>query len=111
MSFEFRANPNLKKEINKTVQDTLSRLKGSDFEITSSVHAIFVCDSDVVFVTFLIDGTQAGDKFSFTRAQSHDLGQRIMETGTWDEFPVNNISVEALKHFGQRLRDYGKNGC
>jgi hypothetical protein len=31
MSFEFRVNPNLKKEINKTVQDTLSRLKRERF--------------------------------------------------------------------------------
>jgi hypothetical protein len=111
MSFELRINPNLKEEINKAVQDTLDRLKGSDFKITSSLHAVFVCDCNVVVVTFVMDGTQAGDRFSFTRAQADDLGQRIMQTGTWDEFPFNGIPVEALKNFGQRLRDYGKNGC
>jgi|HubBroStandDraft_6_1064221.scaffolds.fasta_scaffold2963729_1 hypothetical protein len=111
MSFEFRVNPNLKKEINTAVQDTLSRLKGSDFEITTSLHAVFVCDSNVVVVTFVMDGTKAEHRFSFTRSQADDLGQRITETGTWDEFPFSGISVEALKNFGRRLRDYGKSGC
>jgi hypothetical protein len=106
-----RINPNLKEEINKAVQDTLRRLKGSDFEITSSLHAVFVCDCDVVVVTFVTDGTQAGNRFSLTRAQADELGQQIMETGKWDEFPFDDIPVEALKNFGRRLRDYGKDGC
>src|SRR6267378_2118506 len=100
MSFELRINPNLKEEINRVVQDTLGRMKGSDFEITSSLHAVFVCDGNVVVVTFVLDGTQAGDRFSFTRAQADDLGQRIVETGTWGEFPFNGIPIEALKNFG-----------
>jgi hypothetical protein len=111
MSSEVRINPNLKEQINRVVQDTLGRMKGSDFEITNSLHAIFGCDGNVVLVTFVLDGEQAGERFSFTRAQADDLGQRIMETGTWDEFQFDGIPIEALKNFGQRLRDYGKNGC
>ena len=105
MSFEFRINPNLKEEVNKAVQDTLDRLKGSDFTITDSLHAVFVCDGSVVLVTFVMNGEQAGDRLSFTRAEAADLGQRIVETGTWNEFRFSGIPIEALKNFGQRLRD------
>ncbi len=111
MSFEFRINPNLKDEINKAVQDTMGRLKGSDFTITDSLHAFFACDGNVVFVTFVMEGAQVGDRLSFTRAQAADLGQQIVEKGTWNEFRFSGIPLDAFKNFGQRLRDYGQNGC
>lgn len=111
MSFEFRMNPNLREEVNKAVQDTLERLRSSDLEMTSWMHAVFVCDGSVVEVTFVMNGEQAGERFSFTRAEAVDLGQRIMETGTWHEFPISGVPLEALANFGQRLRDYGQNGC
>lgn len=111
MSFELRLNPNLRSEINQKVQETVERLKGSDFTVTDSLHAAFVCDGNVVQVTFIGEGQQVGERFEFTRSKAADLGNRIIENGSWDEFPVSGISVQALRNFGQRLRDYGLNGC
>jgi hypothetical protein len=110
MSFEFHLNPNLRSEINQKVQDTLGRLKGTDFTITSSLHSAFVCDGSEVQVTFVSEGEQVGERLNFTRSEAADLGQKIFENGSWDEFPVSGISVGALRNFGQRLRDYGLNG-
>ena len=109
MTFQFRPNPNLKSALNQMVRETLERC--SDFSITDSLHALFVCDGKVVLVSFVNEGKQVGEKFSFPIAEAANLGQQIMNSGTWDEFPVSGISVDGLKAFGQRLRDYGLNGC
>jgi|SRR5690348_1836991 hypothetical protein len=110
MSFEFRLNPNLRPEIKQKVQDTLDRMKGSDFTITDSLHAIFACDGNFIFVTFVSDGKQVGERFSFARSQAANLGQQLIESGSWNDFPFSGIPVDDLKNFGQRLRDYGLNG-
>jgi hypothetical protein len=62
-------------------------------------------------VTFVTEGEQVGERFNFTRSEAADLGQKIIQDGSWEKFPFSGISVEALRSFGQRLRDYGLNGC
>lgn len=59
-------------------------MSGSDLKLTESIH---------------------------TLEEAADLGEPILETATWDEFPIGGISTSGLRSFGQRLRDYGINGC
>src|SRR5216683_1298560 len=104
MTAQFRPNPNATSQINEAIQKTLERMKGSDFSITDSLHFVFACDGKVVLGRFVHEGQEMGEKFSFTLSEAADLGQRIMEGGSWDKFPVSGISVDRVKALGQRLR-------
>jgi hypothetical protein len=61
---------------------------------------------------YFVHADQAvGKNFLYTLEEAANLGERILKTGTWAEFPVSDISTSALRAFGQRLRDYGINCC
>jgi hypothetical protein len=86
-------------------------MSGSDFKLTESVRAVFTCERGTVQF-YLVDAEKyVGKRFLYTLEEAAALGERIFKTGTWDEFPVSGISTSALRAFGQRLRDYGINGC
>jgi hypothetical protein len=47
---------------------------------------------------------------TYTQEEAVALGNRIIESGSWDEFPVSGVPVDAVKDFGHRLRQYGLHG-
>jgi hypothetical protein len=86
-------------------------MSGSDFKLTESVHTVFACERGTVEFYFLVANKQVGKSFLYTLEEAAQLGEQIFTTGAWGEFPVSGISAEELSSFGQRLRDYGVNGC
>lgn len=86
-------------------------MSGSDFRITISTRAVFLCASGTVQFQILLNDNQVGKTFRYNLEEAAALGALIMKTGSWEEFPVKGISTSDLKGFGQRLRDYGINGC
>ena len=86
-------------------------MSGSDFRLTESVRAVFTCERGTVQFYFVDAHKDVGKSFLYTLKEAADLGAQILKTGTWDEFPVTGISASALRSFGQRLQDYGINGC
>jgi hypothetical protein len=86
-------------------------VSGSDFKVTESTRAVFTCERGTVQFYFVDAGKDVGKRFFYTLEEAADLGERILQTGTWEEFPVSRITPSELRNFGQRLRDYGINGC
>jgi hypothetical protein len=86
-------------------------MSGSDFKLTESTRAVFTCERGTVQFYFVDADKDVGKRFLYTLEEAAELGERILETGTWNEFPIGGISTSGLRSFGQRLRDYGINGC
>ena len=88
-------------------------MTGSDLSITEngSVRAHFQCDGCVVSVDFYYDEEAVGTHDVYTLAEAVEVGRRVAESGIYENFPVSGISLEDLKGFGTRLRQYGENGC
>jgi hypothetical protein len=86
-------------------------MSASSFEISRSTDAVFSCEGPLVTVYFKCEGELVGRTFTFSRGEAAKFGTNIKTTGIWDEFPVSGISIDAVKAFGGRLRDYGLNGC
>jgi hypothetical protein len=86
-------------------------MSGSDFKLTESARAIFACERGTVQFYFVESDKDVGKRFLYTLEEAAKLGERIVKTGTWEEFPVIGISTSQLRSFGERLRDYGINGC
>ena len=86
-------------------------MSGSDFRITISTRAVFLCASGVVQFQILLNDKQVGKTFLYNLEEAAVLGGSIMKTGKWEEFPVRGISTDGLKSFGQRLRDFAINEC
>ena len=86
-------------------------MSGSDFKLTESLRAVFTYERGTVQFYFVDDGKYLGKVFLYTLLEAADLGEQILNSGTWDEFPVSRISTSELRSFGERLRDYGINGC
>jgi hypothetical protein len=86
-------------------------VSSNDFRLTESTRAVFTCERGTVQFYFVDADKDVGKRFLYTLEEAADLGERIVRTGTWEEFPVSGISTSDLRSFGQRLRDYGINGC
>ncbi|HZU30081.1 MAG TPA: hypothetical protein VFB79_03140 [Candidatus Angelobacter sp.] len=85
----------------------------STFILNNAINVHFRCDGPLITVRFVAtaDNNQVGRTFTFSRSEATELGKRIMDSGEWDEFPINETAIENLKGFGSRLRDYGISGC
>jgi hypothetical protein len=86
-------------------------MSSSDFEITPSIRAVFLCASGTVQFHIVLNNKQVGKSFLYTHEEAAALGASIMKADNWEEFPVKGISTSDLRSFGQRLRDYGVDGC
>jgi hypothetical protein len=84
-------------------------MSGSDFKLTDSTRAVFLCGTGVVQFYFVVNDEQVGKTFLYNLEEAAALGFAINKIGAWDECPVE-IEVSDLRSFGQRLRDYGVNG-
>jgi len=85
-------------------------VKSSDFRISDTVRAAFRCDGESVTVQIICANKAAGSPMTYTCEEAVALGNRIIESGSWDEFPVSGIPVDGLKNFGHALRKYGLDG-
>jgi hypothetical protein len=83
----------------------------SDFKLTESTRAVFTCERGTVQFYFVVADKDVGQRFLYTLEEAATLGERIFKTGTWAELPVSGICTSELRSFGERLRDYGINGC
>jgi hypothetical protein len=84
--------------------------KSSDFRISDAVRAVFRCDGESITVQIICADKAAGSPMTYTQEEAVALGNRIIESGSWDEFPVSGVPVDAVKDFGHRLRQYGLHG-
>lgn len=85
-------------------------VKSTDFRISDAVRAVFSCDGESITVQIICADKAAGSPMTYTYEEAVALGNRIIESGSWDDFPVSGIPVDALKDFGHRLRQYGLHG-
>jgi hypothetical protein len=90
--------------------NSIMMVKSSDFRISDAVRAVFRCDEESVTVQIICEDKAAGAPMTYTREEAVALGNRIIESGSWGEFPVSGVPVDALKGFGHRLRQYGLHG-
>jgi hypothetical protein len=81
---------------------------GSDLSFTddSSLHVAFYCDKVNVMTVFYRREDRIDRPRIFTAAEAVEVGQRIAETGVYEECPVQ-VSISAIKFFGKRLKEYG----
>ncbi len=88
-------------------------MTGSDFSITESgsVRAHFQCDGELVSVDFYDGEKRVGTHDLYTRSEAVDVGGRVAKSGIYENFPVPGVLLEDIKSFGNRLRQYGENGC
>ena len=88
-------------------------MTGSDLSITESgsVRAHFQCDGNCVSVDFYCGDKLVGTHDVYTRAQAVEVGTHVAESGIYKNFPVPGVLLEDIKSFGNRLRQYGENGC
>jgi hypothetical protein len=86
-------------------------MSGSDFKLTESLRAVFTCERGTVQFYFVDGDKYVGKRFLYTLEEAANLGERIFKAGAWAEFPISDISTSAIRTFGQRLHDYGVNGC
>jgi hypothetical protein len=86
-------------------------MSGSDFRLTESTHAVFICERGTVQFYFVAFDEDVGKRFLYTLEEAAKLGERIAKAGVWEEFPVGGIATSELRSFGERLRAYGVNGC
>ena len=86
-------------------------MSASDFKLTESARAVFYCERGLLQFYFVDGDKDVGKRFLYTLEEAAELGERIVTTGAWEDFPVSGISTLDLRSFGQRLRDYGISGC
>jgi hypothetical protein len=82
----------------------------SDFRMSDAVRAVFSCDGESVTVQIMYENKAVGSPMTCAREEAVALGNRIIESGSWGDFPVDGIPVDALKGFAHRLRQYGLHG-
>jgi hypothetical protein len=81
---------------------------GSDLSLAddSSLHAAFYCDKVNVMTVFYCGEDRIDRPMIFTAAEAVQVGQRVADTGVYEECPVQ-VSTSAIKFFGNRLKEYG----
>ena len=82
----------------------------SDFRISNDVRAVFRCDGASITVQIMRADKAVGSLMKYTLEEAVALGNRIIESGSWDQFPVSGVPVDCLKDFGHRFRQYGLDG-
>ena len=86
-------------------------MSACDFKLTESTRAVFYCERGLLQFYFVDRDKDVGKRFLYTLEEAAELGERIVTTGAWEDFPVSGISTSDLRSFGQRLWDYGISGC
>jgi hypothetical protein len=86
-------------------------MSGSDFRLSESARAVFTCERGTIQFYFIDFDKDVGKRFLYTLEEAARLGERIAKTGAWEELPLSGIATAELRSFGERLRDYGINGC
>jgi hypothetical protein len=72
---------------------------------------VFACERGTVQFYFVDFDKDVEKRFLYTLEEAAKLGERIVKTGVWEEFSVSGIATSELRSFGERLSDYGVNGC
>lgn len=85
-----------------------------DLELTRDIHALFKSDGRTVRLEFYFhgdspDGNKYGQDFAFPSEEAVRLGRQIEESGSPGQFPIT-ATVEVVKAFGRRLKEYGETG-
>ena len=85
---------------------------GSDLSLgkESSVAVVFSCDGECVTFYFRVGEKKVGESRRVTRKEAVEIGKQVAETGIYDQIPISDLSLEYVKGFGWRLREYGENG-
>jgi hypothetical protein len=83
-------------------------VRGSDLSLTDdrSLHVAFYCDKVNVMAVFYSGADRIDRPRVFTADEAVEVGQRIAETGVYEESPLQ-VSISAIKCFGNRLKEYG----
>ena len=85
---------------------------GSDVSLTDDdgIAVVFTCDGEFVRFFFRVREQQVGKVIVLSRAKAVEVGKEVSETGIYDDLPVS-LATQNVKRFGDRLRQYGENGC
>src|SRR5215467_4251978 len=76
------------------------------FEISPSVLAVLEFDGVLVRITFTDHGECVLPHFNLTPDNVYELGQDMVRSSGWRDFPVSGISREAIQALGNRLQEY-----
>jgi hypothetical protein len=76
------------------------------FHITPSVVAVFEFNGSLVQITFTNEGKPLVPRFKLSPGNLDRLGQEMMQSDRWQNFPVSGVSPQEIHAFGQTLRDY-----
>jgi len=76
------------------------------FEIIPSILAVFEFDGVLVRITFTNHGECVRPQFILNPDNVYKLGQDMVRSSGWRDFPVSGISREAIQALGNTLQEY-----
>ena len=76
------------------------------FEIRPSVLAVLEFDGVLVRITFTNHGEHVQPHFNLNPDNVYGLGEDMVQSNRWRDFPVSGVSREAIQALGHRLQEY-----
>ena len=76
------------------------------FEIGPSVLAVLEFDGVLVRITFTNHDEHVPPQFNLNLGNVYELGQDMVRSRRWRDFPVSGVSREAIQALGHRLQEY-----
>ena len=78
------------------------------FEICPSVLAVLEFDGVLVRITFTNHGERVQPHFILNPDNVQGLGQDMVQSNGWRDFPVSGVSREAIQALGHKLQEYAR---
>jgi len=75
-------------------------------EIRPSVLAVLEFNGGLVRISFTNHGERVPPQFNLKPDNVYELGQDMVRSGGWGDFPVSGISGEAIQELGHKLQEY-----
>ena len=86
-------------------------MSGGDFKLTESTRAFFTCERGTVQFYFVDAGKDVGKRFLYTLKRPLPSANESSKLVLGANFRSAEFPLSELRSFGQRLRDFGTNGC
>jgi hypothetical protein len=86
--------------------ETFENRRCMTFHITLSVVAAFEFSGSLLQITFTNEGKLLVPRFNLSPDHLDRLGQEMMQSDRWRDFPVSGVSPQEIHAFAQTLRDY-----
>ena len=72
----------------------------------SNKQAVLRRNQGIVTVEFCENVSRVGEPKSFSLNEAVEFGQRVYETGEWEDFPFGGIPIATVKILGKRLKEF-----